>query len=131
MEKMRREMDQAFDESFREFRDGPGMKGFFDESRFGSSYDLKDEGDHYVVRAYLPNRDVKNVSVTVEQQTLRIEAKEQESTKQDDPARPLHSSRMAAYSQLITLPGPVQADKLQVDKKEGLLVVTLPKAKQT
>jgi len=131
METMRREMDRAFDESFRGFRDGPGFKGFFDEARFGSSVDIKEEGENYVVHAYLPSRDVKNVNVTVEQQSLRIEAKEQESTKQDDPARPLQSSRMAAYSQLVTLPGPVQADKMRVEKKEGLLVVTLPKATQT
>jgi HSP20 family protein len=131
MDKMRREMDRAFDESFREFRDGPGFKGFFEESRFGSSFDLKEEGDNYVVRAYLPNREMKNVNVTVEQQTLKIEAKEQETTKHDDPAHPLHSSVMAAYSQIITLPGPVQADKMKVDKKEGMLVVTLRKAKQT
>jgi HSP20 family protein len=131
MEKMRQEMDRAFDESFRSFRDGPGAQGLFDESRFGSSYDLKEEGDNYVVRAYLPNREMKDVNVTVEQQTLKIEAKEQKTTKKDDPAHPLHSSVMAAYSQIITLPGPVQADKMKVDKKEGMLVVTLPKAKQT
>ena len=93
-----------------------------------------DSADHFAAFAIagaLPDREMKNVNVTVEQQTLKIEAKEQETTKQDDPAHPLHSSRMAAYSQIITLPGPVQADKMKVDKKEGMLVVTLPKAKQT
>jgi len=131
MEKMQHEMDRAFNESFRGFGGGPGVQGLFDESRFGSSYDLKEEGDNYVVRAYLPDREMKNVNVTVEQQTLKIEAKEQETTKKDDPAHPLHSSLMAAYSQIITLPGPVQADKMKVEKKDAMLVVTLPKAKQT
>lgn len=129
MEKMRRDMDRTFDEAFREFREGPAHKGFFDESRFGSSVDFKDEGDNYVVRAYLPDRDVQNVSVAVENQTLKLEAKEQETDKKDDSGRALHSTRMAAYSQLLTLPGPVQSDKMKIDKKEGMLVVTLPKAK--
>ncbi len=128
MDAMRRDMDRAFDDAFREFRGLPEHKGFFDEPRFGSSFDLKDEGDHYVVRAWLPDRDMKEINVTVEDRTLRIEAKEQETTKKEDKAGTLHSTRKAAYSQMLTLPGPVQSEKMKVEKKEGMLVVTLPKA---
>jgi HSP20 family protein len=129
MDKMRRDMDRAFEDAFGEFRGLGEYRGFFDEPRFGSSLDLKEEGDNYVVRAYLPDRDMQNISVTVEDRTLKIEAKEQEMSKKEDKAGALHSTRKAAYSQLLTLPGPVQGDKMQVDKKEGMLVVTLPKAK--
>jgi HSP20 family molecular chaperone IbpA len=129
MEKMRREMDRAFDDAFREFRSEPEHQGFFDEPRFGSSLDLKEEGDSYVIRAYLPDRDMQNINVTVEDRTLKIEAKEQEQAKKEDKAGVLHSTRKAAYSQLVTLPGPVQGDKMKVDKQEGMLVVTVPKAK--
>ena len=129
MEKMRRDMDRVFDDAFREFRTAPEHKGFFDEPRFGSSLDLKEEGDNFVVRAYLPDRDVQNINVTVEDRTLRIEAKEQEITKKEGEGGTLHSTRKAAYSQLLTLPGPVQGEKMKVEKKEGMVVVTLPKAK--
>jgi HSP20 family protein len=129
MEKMRRDMDRDFEEAFREFRGESRYEGFFDEPRFGSSLDLKEEGENYVIRAYLPGRDVQNISVTVHDRTLTIEAKEQETTKKGDKASPLHSTRKAAYSQILTLPGPVQSDKMNVEKKEDMLVVTLPKAK--
>jgi HSP20 family molecular chaperone IbpA len=66
---------------------------------------------------------------SVHERTLTIEAKEQETTKKEDKGSPLHSSRQAAYSQILTLPGPVQSDKMNVEKKENMLVVTLPKAK--
>ncbi len=122
-------MDRVFEDAFREFRGESEHKGFFDEPRFGSSLDLKEEGDNYVVRAYLPDRDMQEINVTVEGRTLKIEAKEQETRKKDNEAGALHSTRKAAYSQLLTLPGPVQSDKMKVDKKEGMLVVTLPKAK--
>ena len=49
--------------------------------------------------------------------------------KKEENAGALHSTRKSAYSQLLTLPGPVQGEKMQVDKQEGMLVVTLPKAK--
>jgi HSP20 family molecular chaperone IbpA len=129
MEKMRRDMDRTFEDAFREFRGLGEYKGFFDEPRFGSSLDLKEEGDNYVVRVYLPDRDMQNIDVTVQDLTLKIEAKEQELTKKEDKAGALHSTRQAAYSQLLTLPGPIQSDKMKVEKKEDMVVVTLPKAK--
>ena len=129
MEKMRREMDTIFADSFREFRTAPEYKGFFDEPRFGSSLDLKEEGDNYVVRAYLPDRSTQNVNVTVEDRTLKIEAKEQATTKKESETGTLHTTRKAAYTQLVTLPGPVRSDEMKVEQKEGMLLVTLPKVK--
>jgi HSP20 family molecular chaperone IbpA len=127
MEKMRREMDRVFEEGFREFRAGQ-HKGFFDEPRFGSSVDIKEEGGNYVVRAYLPDRDMENVNVTVKDQTLKIEAKAEKESDRKEGERALRSAVKAAYSQLLTLPGPVHSEKMKVEKKEGMLVVTLPKA---
>ena len=66
------------------------------------------------------------VNVSVEGQTLKIEAKAEESGEKQDKGMII--SRQAQYSQLLTLPGPVKVDKMKVDRKEGLLVVTLPKA---
>lgn len=131
MAKMRREMDRIFDESFREFRTGLEHKGFFDEPRFGSSLDLKEEGDNYVVRVHLPDRDMQNINVTVKDRTLTIEAKEESTKKKEGEPGTSHSSRIAAYSQLLTLPGPVEVDKMKVEKKEGMLIVTLPKVKSS
>lgn len=72
---MRREMDRIFDQGLRGFRSVPEFKEFFNQSRFGSSLDIKEESDKYVIRAYLPDRDMNNVNVTVEGQTLKVEAK--------------------------------------------------------
>jgi HSP20 family protein len=129
MDRMRREMDRVFKDAFDDFKLAPEHKGFFDEPRFGSSVDLKDDGDHYTVRAYLPERSMNNVNVTVEGQSLKIDAKEQELEGRKEKSRALHSERKAAYSQFLTLPGPVQADKMKVEKRDEMLVVTLPKAK--
>ena len=128
MEKMRRGMDRIFEDSFLEFRTLPEHKGGIDRPRFGSSLDLQEEGDNYVVRAYLPDRDMANVNVTIENNTLlKIEAKSEETDKNEHKGEV--KSRITHYAQVLALPGPVQADKMQVDKKEAMLVVTLPKAK--
>lgn len=129
MDKMRREMDRVFRDAFDEFKLAPDHKGFFDEPRFGSSVDVKDDGDHYTVCAYLPQRSMNNVNVTAEGQSLRIEAKQQDRDASKENPQGLHSQRKAAYSQILTLPGPVQAEQMKVEKKDEMLIVTLPKAK--
>ncbi len=127
MERMQTEMDRVFEEGFKEFRLLPEHRGFFDRPRFGSSVDLKEEGDDYVIRAYLPGRNMNNVNVTVDDRTLKIEAHAEE--KKEEKSRGSVIGQKSHYSQLLTLPGPVQADKMKVDRKEGMLVVTVPKAK--
>jgi HSP20 family molecular chaperone IbpA len=126
MERMRREMDRIFDQGLRGFRSVPEFKEFFNQSRFGSSLDIKEESDKYVIRAYLPDRDMNNVNVTVEGQTLKVEAKTENAGQKEKDG--MVFSRKARYSQLLTLPGPVQANKMAVERKENMLVVTLPKA---
>jgi HSP20 family molecular chaperone IbpA len=126
MDRMRREMDRIFNLTFSEFRSQPEFREFFNQARFGSSFDLQEENDKYIVRAYLPDRDVNNVNVTVEGQVLKLEAKA-ENTRPEEKEGVLFS-RKAQYSQILTLPGPVQTDKMTVERKENVLVVTLPKA---
>ena len=98
----------------------------FDEARFGSSIDLAEEGDNYVVRAYLPDREMKNVNVSLDGRVLKIEAKAEETEQKKDQGATV--SHRAQYSQMLTLPGPVQMDKMKVDRKENMIVVTVPKA---
>ncbi|GEP43082.1 Hsp20/alpha crystallin family protein [Brevifollis gellanilyticus] len=126
MEKMRREMDRIFNESFHEFRFDDGLRDFFDSPRFGATVDLQEEADKYVIRAYLPDRNMENVNVTVEGATVRIEAKNEEAARSDNSQG--YTQQRTQYAQLLTIPGPFKAEKMKVDKKEALIVVTLPKS---
>lgn len=129
MERMQRDMDRIFEESFKSFKLLPGYTGWFDQYRFSSTYEIKDEGADYVVRAYLPNRDMQNVSVEVVGQVLHIDARAEDSGSQpkgkEEKETTVHRAR---YTQSVTLPGPVNAVKMKVERKENMLVVTLPKA---
>jgi HSP20 family molecular chaperone IbpA len=127
MESMRREMDRIFEESFREFRLSPEHKGGYDHRSFGSFIDLKEEGSNYVVTAYLPERDVKNVNATIEGRILKFEASAEDtpSKLRDDDETSV--TRRAYYSQQLTLPGEVKAEQMTVERKEGVLKVVIPK----
>lgn len=126
MDRMHQEMDRIFKNAFEEFRAMPEHVGVFDEPRFGSSFIVHDEDGEYVVRAYLPERDLKDLKVTVEGQTLKIEAKAE--TTGEEKQKGVVSSYKAEYSQTLSLPGPVRKDGMKVERKNGMVVVTLPKA---
>jgi HSP20 family molecular chaperone IbpA len=126
MNRLREEMDRILGQAFSEFRNRPEFKEFFDQAQFGSSFDVQEESDKYIVRAYLPDRDINNVNVSVEGDVLKLEA-QGEDTRQEE-GNGSFFSRKAQYSQVLSLPGPVQADKMTVERKENMLIVTLPKA---
>lgn len=128
MDRMRREMDQIFQDGFDRLGDLPEFKNLFDEARFGSSVELQEQDGNYVVRAYLPDRDAESVKVVIEgDRTLKIDAVAEETTEKTEEGLVL--KRKAKYSQSITMPGPVDADKLAVDRKKDMLLITVPKAK--
>ena len=128
MNRLREEMDRIFGQAFSEFRNRPEFKEFFDQEQFGSSVDLQEESDKYVVRAYLPDSDINNVNVSVEGDVLKLEAQGEDTQQKGEDGS--FSSKKAQYSQVLSLPGPVQADKMTMERKENMLIVTLPKASE-
>jgi HSP20 family molecular chaperone IbpA len=123
MRGMRREMDRIFEKAFDEFRTLPDYGDLFDLPHFGSSIDLQEIDGKYVITVYLPDRKMADAEVTIDGQTLKVHAREK-TAKTVDGAEIAQES---AYSQILTLPGPVLADQLKVERKEGMLVVTVPK----
>ena len=106
--------------------DFSNIRPSLDRQTLDPSMDLQEEKDSYVVRARLPKAQMGNVNVSVKDQMLTIEAKEQNSQhrKEDGCFLTQHSQ----FSRIMRLPGPVQVGKMKVDRKDNMLVVTIPKA---
>ncbi len=114
MRTLDQEMDNIFTNTFRNFGH------WFDQSAFSSSVDLRDQKDRYVVRFYLPNgQDVSKVNAKIENGALHLTAGGEMKTK--------NGASTERYEQIIGLPGPVQADKMKMERKKNLVVVILPK----
>jgi len=127
MDDLQKEMDEIFQNAFGKVPRSPELLNYFDQPRFGAFIDVKEEGSNYVVTAYLPERDVKNVKTSIEGRLLKIEASAEDSPSKPHEAGNASVTRRAHYSQQLTLPGPVKADKMTIERKEGLLKVVVPK----
>jgi HSP20 family molecular chaperone IbpA len=125
-------MDQMFDEMVAKLRRRPPLSGYADEAPgYSLSLRLKDAKDHYEVRGHLPKGGSSNVNVSLmDNQTLRVEV-DTKATEETSPKSTTGGSEITEwgqYEQILELPGPVKNNDLQIDRVNGELVVTLPKA---
>jgi HSP20 family molecular chaperone IbpA len=96
--------------------------------QLGSAVNVEDQKDKYVVHFTLPTQDVSNVNVNFEDGELRLTAREQKETpKKPSQGAPTTVER-GQYEEMITLPGPVKEDQMQVNRQANAVIVTLPKA---
>jgi HSP20 family molecular chaperone IbpA len=120
MARMQVRMDQIFRDAFP--ADQNLTSGF---NQLGSAMHIDNQKNKYVVRFYLPDNDLKNVDVKLENgNQLRLTASE----NQNEKTRNATNMESGEYEQLMTLPGPVKKQGMKVERQNGTIVVTLPKA---
>ncbi|MFQ5672403.1 MAG: Hsp20/alpha crystallin family protein [Nitrospinales bacterium] len=125
MEQMRRTMDRLFENSFQEFKIDPLLRDAFSDQEMT----VTDKGDRYLVRLNIPGVDQADLNITVEGQTLKVSGNRKETREHKDNRGIVRKEmRNERFERSQTLPGPVQADKMQVSRKNDVLTVILPKA---
>jgi len=121
---LRREMNHLF---FDFERGWPGLTQ--DVSRLWPRTTLEDTGTALVLRAELPGVEDKDLDLSVEESTLTIKGE-----RKDAPPAGYSVHRKERqpfqFSRSFTLPAKVEADNAQAVLKNGVLTVTLPKAKE-
>jgi HSP20 family molecular chaperone IbpA len=134
MEQMRQEIDRDIQRATHRLNLGlsnlPDLSKAMDTNGFSSSLNVQDRGDHFEVRADLPNTDQKNVKVTTEgDREVRVDVtQQQEQTKNANGGQSTYSE-FGSYDQLVTLPAPGDMKDMKIDHQNGELVITIPKAK--
>jgi HSP20 family protein len=86
--------------------------------------DIQDRGDHFSVTAELPGFTKDQVQVKVDSNGLELRAEKSEKAKGEDGSYQ-RSSR--SYYQYLSLPGQVNAEKINGTMKNGILELKLPK----
>jgi HSP20 family protein len=113
---MRRQLDRNFDRSFIGARSDA-------EPRF----DVRDDGDAFVLRAELPGIPAKNLELTLTGQVLKLRAARSVDVPEGFVA---HRRERAAFdlTRSISLPTRIDAERVSAEAKDGIVTVTLPKA---
>lgn len=121
---MRRDMDRMMDRAYDELRDMPGARRFSGSQCYASSTELREENGRFVVRCYIPESLAEQARVTLEGRLLRIESTGTVATE----SAAARTAGAARHIEWITLPESVDAARMTVERKQGMLQITVPKA---
>jgi HSP20 family protein len=136
MNRLRHEIDRAFEQMG--WRNG-GRSGHTFPTAFlpghaARAYPLvnvSEDANALYVTALAPGLDPTAIQLTVQDNRLTIAGEKQRVAAEIQPEA-FHRSERAAgkFVRTVTLPIDVEHEKVQADYKNGLLVVTLPKAEK-
>jgi HSP20 family protein len=121
------EMDRVFGESMEGGRATPFSRGY------RPAIDLYDTGEEFVIHALLPGTQPDDLDVSIEQNTLHIsgsfgyEVPEEQARQWTWYRREIGTG---TFSQNVTLPAPVDSDRIEAHLEWGVLTLRLPKAEQ-
>jgi HSP20 family protein len=130
MESLRREIDRAFEEAG---LGPPGRRGrlAFLPGRAARQYPLVnvyDNGETFTVEALAPGLDPDKIDLSVLRNTLTIGG--EKVGPQGVAPEKVHRNERAAgrFMRTVELPAEVDPDKVSAAYRDGLLVVTVPRA---
>lgn len=97
---------------------------------WGLAVDMFETDDHLVVKASAPGVKPENLDVTVKGETLTIKGETKEEQEKKEGQYYYHERRQGAFSRSLTLPFPIQSEKVEATFEHGVLTLTLPKAEE-
>ena len=119
----KREMDRLFDRFFE-----PRWDEFELVGEWAPRVDVSETKDAVVVKAEMPGMEQKDINVELENQVLTIKGEKHQ--EKEEKGEKLHRMERSwgAFSRSFRLPAAVEGGKVNATFKNGILVVTLPKA---
>lgn len=90
--------------------------------------DIHEDADHIYVEAELPGYKREEIDITLENQTLTIQAERSEDTKKKERGQALlRERRYSRFLRAFSLPPTVNEQKVDAKLADGVLTITLDK----
>jgi len=93
--------------------------------------DVYDDNESFVVRAEIPGVDAKDIDVSATRDSLTIKGERKPAPLDDACGWHRRERDHGVFSRSITLPSPVDPDKIRASYVNGVLEVVLPKAAES
>jgi HSP20 family protein len=100
-------------------------------NEFGLALDVAEKNDAYIVKASVPGVAPEEVEVTLSDNVLTIKGEMKEDKEIKEETYHVRERRFGQFVRSVTLPMPVNADKIEAINENGVLTLTLPKAEST
>jgi HSP20 family protein len=128
---MRQQMDRLLGNAAQFFQGAPTVSDDWSAFPVRPDLDLHEDADRYVIRMDIPGSDKSKINISVEDRVLTVAGSIDDAVDQNDNGRAIRSERRhGQFQRSISLPGPVDADKMEARYENGVLVVTIPKSEE-
>ena len=118
---LREAMDRLFDDAFTRPISMSGFSGT-------PAIDLYQNEEEVVVKASLPGLKAEDVHISVTNGVLTLSGEYRQDEETKDNTYIIREHRQGSFERSLTLPVDVETDKARADFKDGILIITLPKA---
>ncbi len=120
-----------FDDFFKDYSSGYLVRPLQGQARTGQiRLDVKDEGSAIVINADLPGVKKEDIHVHVQDSVVTLSATLGSKEAEGAAGKLLHSERYdGALSRTLSLPCDVDEERSSAKYQDGVLTLTLPKAK--
>lgn len=123
METFREAMDRMFDEPWRS-RSGLWLQR---SEGFPLALDVAEDDSDYIVKASMPGVDPDQVEITLTDNVLTIKGETKSEQDTEEKNYHVRERRFGSFMRSVTLPMPVDADKVEASHENGVLTLRLPK----
>jgi HSP20 family protein len=89
--------------------------------------DIKETENELIFKADIPDVDMKDIDVQMENGTLTLKGERKFEAKQNDGGWHRVERSYGAFERAFTVPETVDAENVKADYKNGTLTITLPK----
>ena len=120
---LRKEMDRLFED----FAGNGGPQGL---ERWAPSMDVSETPEALVVKAEVPGVDPKEVEISVSGDTLTLKGEKKEEKEEKGKTWHRIERSYGSFFRSVTLPAPVDADRIAAEVRDGVLTITLPKTEK-
>jgi HSP20 family protein len=124
MQRLQRDINELFT-----FPDTFTNRGIFDRST-SPPLDLVESDDGYTVLCDLPGMDQKDLELSVTSNVLTIKGERKSGNKGKDTKVYKNETWEGSFQRTLSIPSPINADKIDAELSNGVLRVFLPKREE-
>ncbi len=125
-----RELSRLQDEVNRLFESHFGRKTYTPRTGVFPAVNVSEDHDNVYAIAELPGVGAKDIYITVEEDSLIIKGVRKIGPEGVDVSYHRREREEGAFNRKISLPTRIDAEKVHVETKDGVLTIVLPKAEE-
>ncbi|MBD2602990.1 Hsp20/alpha crystallin family protein [Scytonema hofmannii FACHB-248] len=123
METLRHQMDKMFDEI-------AGYNREVTTKTWSPAVELEDTNDNLILRAEVPGLEGKDLDIQVAREAVSIAGETRYENKSEERGYLRSEFRYGKFQRTIPLPTAIKNDQVKAEFKNGILILTMPKAEE-